>query len=113
MRQGLLRFGLSGEGRCHTVRRRGHGGDHCRSQSQGRVCRRRRYNASFERLYDILADFPGAGPPRPALGAHIRSGVVLPYIVIYSHTETDGVVRVLRIVHGSRRISGKLLRGAS
>jgi toxin ParE1/3/4 len=72
-----------------------------------------RYNASFERLYDILADFPGTGPPRPALGAHIRIGVVLPYIVIYSHTETDGVVRVLRIVHGSRRISGTLLRGAS
>jgi toxin ParE1/3/4 len=37
-----------------------------------------RYIASFERLYDILADFPGAGLPRPALGAHIRIGVVLP-----------------------------------
>jgi toxin ParE1/3/4 len=72
-----------------------------------------RYNASFERLYDMLAQFPGTGPPRPALGAHIRIGVVLPYIVIYSYTETDGAVRVLRIVHGSRRISGKLLRGAS
>jgi toxin ParE1/3/4 len=50
---------------------------------------------------------------RPALGPDIRIGVILPYIVIYSHTETDGIVRVLRIVHGSRRVSGKLLRGAS
>ena len=49
---------------------------------------------------------------RPKVGAKIRIGVVSPYIVIYKHTETDGVVRVLRIVHGSRWITGKLIRGA-
>jgi toxin ParE1/3/4 len=70
-----------------------------------------RYTASFERLYDFLADFPAAGAERPNLGAHVRIGIVPPYIVIYRHTETDGVVTVLRIVHGSRRITGKLLRG--
>jgi plasmid stabilization system protein ParE len=32
-----------------------------------------RYNASFERLYDILAQFPGTGPPRPALGGTFAS----------------------------------------
>jgi toxin ParE1/3/4 len=47
-----------------------------------------RYSASFERL-----------------------GIVPPYIVIYRHTEAGNVVRVLRIVHGSRRITGKMLRG--
>jgi antitoxin ParD1/3/4 len=47
MRQGLLRFGLSGEGRCYAVRRRGHGGDHCRSRSQGRACRRRPLQCLF------------------------------------------------------------------
>ena len=71
-----------------------------------------KYNASFEQLYDNLADFPDSGAARPEVGAKIRIGIVSPYIVIYRHTETDGVVRVLRIVHGSRRITGKLIRGA-
>jgi toxin ParE1/3/4 len=71
-----------------------------------------RYNASFERLYDHLADFPDGGAPRPKVGSRIRIGIVAPYIVIYRHTEADSTVRVLRIVHGSRRITGKLLRGA-
>ena len=72
-----------------------------------------RTTASFERLYEHLANFPAAGATRPNLGAHIRIGIVPPYIVIYRHTETDGVVRVLRVVHGSRRITGKLIRGVS
>ena len=73
--------------------------------------RRDTYNASFERLYEHLADFPGSGPPRPKVGLQIRIGIVSPYVVIYRHTEADSIVRVLRIVHGSRRITGKLLRG--
>ena len=70
-----------------------------------------KYRASFERLYDQLADFPDSGPPRRQVGSKIRIGIVSPYIVIYRHTESDSIVRVLRIVHGSRRITGKLLRG--
>jgi toxin ParE1/3/4 len=69
-----------------------------------------RYSASFELLYDNLANFPAAGAPRSALGASVRIGIVPPYIVIYRHTASDDVVRVLRIVHGSRKITGKLLR---
>jgi toxin ParE1/3/4 len=72
-----------------------------------------KYNASFEQLYDMLADFPDSGAPRPKVGAHIRIGIVSPYIAIYRHTEAEDTVRVLRIVHGSRRITGKLLRGTS
>jgi toxin ParE1/3/4 len=71
-----------------------------------------RYSGSFEQLYDNLAHFPDAGAPRPGLGANMRVGVVSPYVVIYRHDEGAGVVRVLRIVHGSRKITGKLLRGA-
>ena len=67
---------------------------------------------SFERLYDHLADISRRGGG-PNLGAHIRIGIVPPYIVITRHTETDGVVTVLRIVHGNRRITGKLIRGVS
>jgi toxin ParE1/3/4 len=72
-----------------------------------------KYNASFEQLYDNLADSPDGGAPRPKIGSNIRIAVVSPYVVIYRHTEADGIVRVLRIVHGSRRITGKLLHGAS
>jgi toxin ParE1/3/4 len=72
-----------------------------------------RYNAAFEQFYDLLAGFPDSGAPRPKIGAKIRIGVVSPYIVIYRHTEADGLVRVLRIVHGSRKITGRLLRGVT
>ncbi len=70
-----------------------------------------KYRLLFKTLYDNLAAFPNNGAPRPKIGANIRVGIVSPYIVIYN-TETDGIVRVLRIVHGRRKITGKLIRGA-
>jgi hypothetical protein len=33
--------------------------------------------------------------------------------VIYKHDEADDAIKVLRIVHGRRKITGKLLRGVS
>ena len=72
-----------------------------------------KYRSALRALYSQIAEFPDSGAPRPKLGANIRIGVVHPYIVIYRHTETDNSVRVLRLVHGSREITGKLLRGAS
>ena len=71
-----------------------------------------KYRAAFKALYDNLSDVPDSGAPRPKVGANIRIGIVSPFIVIYRHTETEGIVRVLRIVHGSRRITGKLILGA-
>jgi plasmid stabilization system protein ParE len=68
-----------------------------------------KYTALFERLYDRLAEHPDSGAPRPALGEDIRIGIVLPYIVIYRHGDVDDVVTVLRIVHGRRKISAKLI----
>lgn len=67
------------------------------------------YIASFERLYDRLANYPRTGVPRPALGPQVRIGIVPPYIVIYEYGETDDAVTILRIVHGRRRITGKSL----
>jgi toxin ParE1/3/4 len=69
-----------------------------------------RYAADFRRLYAILGDFPMSGALRPSLGRHIRLGVVLPYLLIYEHVEGDDMVRILRILHGSRRIGRKHLR---
>jgi toxin ParE1/3/4 len=71
-----------------------------------------KYNELFERLYDRLADHPHSGAPRPVLGRSIRIGIVAPYIVIY-RDEDDNIVTVLRIVHGRRRITGKMLQQTS
>jgi len=68
-----------------------------------------KYTALFEKLYDRLAKHPDSGAPRPGLGKDIRIGIVLPYIVIYRHHKADDVVTVLRVVHGRRNITAKLI----
>jgi toxin ParE1/3/4 len=68
-----------------------------------------KFGNRFTKLYDRLAGHPESGPPRPALGPNIRIGIVSPYIVIYRYIEADDVVTLLRIVHGHRKIAGKLL----
>lgn len=70
----------------------------------------RQYAASFEALYERLTRHPGSGAPRRAIGKHMRIGIVSPYIVIYEHDEaTSDAVTIMRIVHGRRRITGKML----
>jgi plasmid stabilization system protein ParE len=69
-----------------------------------------RYIASFENLYDRLAEHPDSGAPRPALGANIRIGLVSPYLIIYEHDAKTDTVTILRIVHGRRKITGALLQ---
>jgi toxin ParE1/3/4 len=71
-----------------------------------------RYNARLESLYERLADHPESCRTRPKFGAHIRVGVVYPYLVIYHHAKGDGAVRIIRVVHGRRRITRELLQGA-
>jgi len=72
-----------------------------------------RYEAEFDALYRQLERFPSSGSPRPALGRLVRIGIVSPYIVIHEYLEADDAVTIMRIVHGRRRITRKLLRGAS
>ena len=72
-----------------------------------------KYRGLLRRLYENLADFPDLGPPRPKIGRQIRIGIVSPYIVIYRYAKAANVATVLRVVHGRRRITGKLLHGAS
>ena len=67
-----------------------------------------RYLALFRKFYEHLADFPDSGAQRN-VGPTIRIGIVSPYIVIYRYMEADSTVMVLRIVHGCRKITGKLL----
>ena len=69
-----------------------------------------KYRALFKTLYERLGDFPDSGAPRPKVGKTARIGVVFPYIVIYRHVEAENLLIVLRIVHGRRRITGKMLQ---
>jgi toxin ParE1/3/4 len=68
-----------------------------------------RYEADFDELYGRLATFPGSGSPRPKLGRFIRIGVVSPYVVVYRHIPDDDVVAIIRILHGRRRITRRML----
>ena len=68
-----------------------------------------KFRGLFSTLYVNLTDHPAIGAPRPALGRNIRIGIVSPYIIIYRHSEGDDTVTVLRIVHGRRRITSRLL----
>jgi len=70
-----------------------------------------RYDANFDILYRCLARYPDSGAPRPKLGAHVRISAVSPYVVIYEHIEDDDVVMIMRIIHGRRNITRKLVRG--
>ncbi|MCI0468272.1 MAG: type II toxin-antitoxin system RelE/ParE family toxin [Beijerinckiaceae bacterium] len=67
------------------------------------------YGDRFRKNYDRLADHPASGAPRPTLGPNVRIAVILPYIVIYRYIGAEDLVTVLRIVHGRRKIAGRLL----
>jgi plasmid stabilization system protein ParE len=64
--------------------------------------------ASADADLDRLAEFPDIGAPRPKLGSLTRVGIVLPYVAIYEHKED--VVTVLRVLHGRRKITARLIR---
>jgi toxin ParE1/3/4 len=68
-----------------------------------------RYLASFERLFLRLAAFPESGASRPAIGPRVRIGVESPYVVLYEHDPPQDTVTIFRVVHGRRKITGKML----
>jgi toxin ParE1/3/4 len=69
-----------------------------------------KYVAAFDHLYMRFADHPESGAPRPSLGRYVRIGIVLPYIVIYEYYKTDDVVMIMRVIHGQRKITRRMLK---
>lgn len=67
------------------------------------------YAHRFFRLYDSIAERPEICAPRPRLGVHIRAGVVHPYLVIYRYVPGDDTVSIVRILHGRRNVTRRLL----
>jgi toxin ParE1/3/4 len=66
------------------------------------------YIDRIDALFDMLAEFPGIGAPRPELGAKVRSTGIWPYLIVYQ--EGEGSLRVLRVLHGRRNITSEILK---
>lgn len=67
-----------------------------------------KYRRELLRIFALLGDQPALGARRPELGRGVRLSIVAPYLVLYRYIHET--VTVLRVLHGSRRISAALLR---
>ena len=73
----------------------------------------RKFGDSLLKAFDRLTEFPGAGAARPRLSRDVRIWTVEPYVVFYRYAAKDDIVRILRILHGKRKFTRKLLSGSS
>ena len=64
-----------------------------------------RFGAATERI----TEFPESAAARPDLGQNARISVVPPYILIYDYLPDDGLVVLLRILHGHRDVTARML----
>jgi toxin ParE1/3/4 len=70
-----------------------------------------KYRDNFDRVFfEKLPIHPEIYQARPKLGAHIRVGAVYPYLVIHRYDPRDSVVSIVRVLHGQRRITRKLIQ---
>jgi toxin ParE1/3/4 len=68
------------------------------------------YEAAFSRVIALFAAHPEIGAPRPKLGRSIRLNVVDPYNVYSEYDPTTDTVTVLRVLHGRRKITRRMMR---
>ena len=68
------------------------------------------YGEKFAVTIERLWDFPESGMLKPALGPNARTIVIYPYVLIYDYIEDNGILFVLRALHGKRKITHKLLQ---
>jgi plasmid stabilization system protein ParE len=70
----------------------------------------RKYAERFRDATLRLTEMPGSGSLRPELGFRCRLVVIAPYLLIYDYDPAHGQVTLLRILHGKRGITERLLR---
>lgn len=58
----------------------------------------------FDEKLQMLAESPGLSRLRPELGLEVRYFPVANYLIFYQ--EVPDAIRVLRIIHGARRLEG-------
>ncbi len=69
-----------------------------------------KYGSQFRAAITGLLRWPESGAPRSNLGQAVRIAIVSPYIVIYEYSRDDDTLTLLRILHGRRNITHRLLR---
>jgi plasmid stabilization system protein ParE len=84
--------------------------DYLRKEAGARVAIS--YGRKFATIIERLVESPGIGAPRPTLGPDVRIGIVPPYVLIYAFTAADDTLTLLRVVHGKRNITRRLIRGS-
>jgi toxin ParE1/3/4 len=70
-----------------------------------------RYSIEFDAAIDRIADLPHMGSPRTSFGPDMRIMIISPYLLFYEATPDGQLATVLRVLHGSRNITEKLIRG--
>jgi plasmid stabilization system protein ParE len=69
----------------------------------------REYAENIRASMNRLADFPGIGTPRRALGRRTRIVSVEPYAILYDGGPKSELVHVLRILHGHMNMTPALI----
>jgi plasmid stabilization system protein ParE len=67
------------------------------------------YARRSQSVVDRLSQFPETGVVRPDLGKDARVAIIAPYLMIYDFEPSEDTVVLLRILHGRRDISERLL----
>lgn len=68
------------------------------------------YAQRFADALERIEQFPSSGPQRPALGPDTRIAIVLPYVLVYDYSEPRDHLVLLRVLHGRRRMTERLLK---
>lgn len=68
------------------------------------------YDGLFLDLFDTLRQTPGTGAPRKDYGRQARLCVIDPYNVYYDWRRRENLVVVVRVIHGSRKITAAEIR---
>ena len=66
--------------------------------------------ARFREKIGRILEHPGTGSPRPKLGNSTRIAIVYPYLMIFDHVRGSGELTLLRVLHGRRKITKRLIR---
>jgi len=69
-----------------------------------------RYANQFRATIECLLHWPENGALRPQLGEAVRIAVVSPNVLIYEYSRSGDTLTLLRILHGRRNITDRLLR---
>ena len=68
------------------------------------------YAERFAEAIERIAAFPGHGTARPQLGPQARIAIVYPYLLVYDFDAADDLATLLRVLHGKREITERLIR---